>query len=225
MATLNLRGIFLHDCNIEQPKKLEYAGADSVSIDDLITANDLPLSNISPVKVVEFINSKFTNYLTNESKSQSMEKWPPYYINNDLWPKKSSFQCMHCSLRIHERPLFIPTSISMRNIRASIVGADTRIVGAASSDYVERLVFEKYGKFGSFPCAAAYIETTIDRELNNISAIRRWELQSMLLTLYKHMTGGNIRHIPHAPKKSDLLRYGGELTDEQYHQQCDMLMR
>jgi hypothetical protein len=224
MHILNLRGVFIRDILTEIPEKI-YSGLDNISLEDY-QISEKRLDTMAPTNAIEYINQRFTNYIDVELKSQSMEKWPPYYIRNDLWPRKTMFQCMHCSLKIPGMPCFIPIGISNRLIRNSILGLNSNQRGHAliTEEYSECQVFERYGKFCSFPCAAAYIDTTFDRELMNNKPLRKWELQSMLLTLCKQMTGTYRRHIPLALRKTELIRYGGELTDEQYHAHNDRLL-
>ena len=114
------------------------------------------------------------------------------------WTIKSPFHCWFCDRQINDIPVFIP-----------------QFVEPTQEHNVNYVQCE--GHFCSFHCASAYIQEQCKtkREVD--------EKRRMLHYLFFLFYDKRVLSIPPSPPKTEMIRFGGCLTEEQYLQKIKNL--
>ncbi len=115
-------------------------------------------------------------------------KIPKVFTEFKNWPKTTNLKCWMSGLNFDTAPVFVGTHITPTE-----AGVEIGVLG----------------NFYTFSHAADYIDTPSPPE-------ERSRLREILCTVYKLFTGKTIYHIEAAPKKTEMIEYGGTLSREDY---------
>lgn len=114
---------------------------------------------------------------------------PPIFYNMKTWPKKTSLRCYYCDRNFDNTPVFIPKTIEPSK---------------------DGYTMATEGCFGTFNCAAAYIDLYYHKIHDKLNK------KNMLKLLYKVFTGNTTTEILSSPSKYIMLHYGGNLSNQEY---------
>ena len=119
------------------------------------------------------------------------DELPKLFYGLTDWPKSCNLHCWHCSLTFDTVPVTTLSYIEPEG-RFGFIGAT-------------------HGVFCSFPCASSFI----DREYSILND--RVEAHGKLRFLYSEYYGTKMpSSIPPAPRKTELRKYGGKLSEAQF---------
>ena len=121
------------------------------------------------------------------------DKIPFHFTTVKEWPLKTNLRCWSCPFTFDGPPRFVPKFIREDkdgNIHAGVEG-----------------------NFCTFNCAARYVDTTYP---SSAFPAKHWRMRDNLCFVYHLFTGHFTSHIEPAPPKTDLLEYGGKLTQENF---------
>jgi hypothetical protein len=154
-----------------------------------ITLNDfVPIEDVFDEKVLEVVDKSDQG-----SEPLPFEKIPAVFTSVGEWPFSTNLRCWSCTFTFDGPPCFVPTSVS--------TGSDDRVeVGVE-------------GNFCTFSCAARYIDDTYPPQAY---AAKHWRMRDNLCLVYFYFKGHRVRHIKPAPRKTELISFGGDLDEEDF---------
>jgi hypothetical protein len=118
------------------------------------------------------------------------DKIPATFENADSFIKSTNLHCWNCTRQFKNRPYFEPTSITPTTYKKFSLGVN----GIFCSPFCGRRHINNYTK----------------------DLAERKNKVTMLKILYEMYTGRNIDDIPMAPMHTELVQFGGNLTNSQY---------
>jgi hypothetical protein len=121
------------------------------------------------------------------------DKIPPVFTGLDDWPVSTNLHCWSCTFSFDGPPRFAPTYIREGEQGRLEVGVE--------------------GNFCTFNCAGGYVDTQYPPQAY---PQKHWRMRDGLCTVYQLFTGHRVRHIPPSPAKTELRKYGGTLSEEQF---------
>lgn len=141
---------------------------------------------------------------TNKESDIIYDKIPPIFTTTANHPTRTMLLCWNCSLKFDGFPWFIPMSVTETpNKRKSFT-------------------FSCQGNFCSINCVKTYVDT-MGLDMNS-----KIDMENKLKLLYEVVTGVAVSIIMPAPKKTEMLTYGGFLTEDNYREEIaniDITMR
>jgi hypothetical protein len=154
-----------------------------------ITLNDfVPIEDVFDEKVLEVVEKGDQG-----SEPLPFEKIPAVFTSVEEWPFSTNLRCWSCTFTFDGPPCFVPTFVR--------TGSDDRVeVGVE-------------GNFCTFNCAARYIDDTYPPQAY---AAKHWRMQDILCLVYFYFKGHRVRHIKPAPRKTELIGFGGDLDEEDF---------
>ena len=158
-------------------------------------------------KIEDFFHDKLLN--DNNSSSKIYDKIPMIFTNLDSWPKTINLLCWNCKRTIKGRPWFEPQSIDpicTKNVGEILTSKQL----IRNYIYNNNYYINVKGCFCSPNCVMRYIHTYSKNLADRINKI------SMLLMVYEIFVNVKVRDIPLAPMVTDLIQYGGTLTEQDY---------
>lgn len=141
---------------------------------------------------------------------KTYDKLPVNFTTLADWPKSVNLKCWWCHMGFKGRPWFEPQSIEPINTNDSH--------GIKSTKPVKKQIsVPPRGVFCTANCASAYIRghTKDLAECHNRIA--------MLKYIYEIFTGKKIPDIQPSPPPTEMLCYGGHLSENEYRQKIDSL--
>jgi hypothetical protein len=160
-------------------------------------------------KIEDFFHKRLLN--TNDSKNY--DKIPLVFYNLDSWIKKTNLLCWNCHRVPKSVPWFEPQSIDVTS-KGSIGNLVTSDKLVRNHNTVEYCINVK-GIFCSCNCVMRYILINSKNLPDKINKI------SMLHILHEIFTGKKVIEIEPAPLVTDLVQYGGNLTEIEYQKKID----
>lgn len=128
----------------------------------------------------------------------SCDKIPRVFTSVEKWPMSTNLRCWNCDLMCKNYPKFIPTAIK--------TNADGSITAGVR------------GNFGSWECAAKFIEDTYSFEEGRRAHER-------LCHVYRLFTGVFTVKIEPALSKLEMRIYGGSLLQQQYEEKLQEIIK
>ncbi len=157
--------------------------------------------------IEDMFQEKIMLSIDNNFNSIVYDKIPTMFTTLDNWPKSTTLQCWRCTRTFKNKPWFEPISIE-----PSIESSN----GKLSVDNVKRkLLIKPNGNFCSANCVQGYIEK------NTKKLSERQNKEDMLKFVYEIFTGSKINIIKPSPEHTELIQYGGKMSNLQYDQQID----
>lgn len=157
----------------------------------------------------------------NQQKQIIYEKLPVNFIDLDSWVKSTNLHCWRCHRQIKYKPWFEPQSIEpIADISTGLINPKKPNTDNESNDkklYKRNVYITTKGAFCSHNCVAAYIL------LYTKDIAERLNKMAMLKYLYEIFTGKNILDIQPSPEPTEMIQYGGELTQIEYQDKIDSL--
>ena len=127
------------------------------------------------------------------------DKIPNTFVTMEAWIKKTNLKCWYCDCNFYNIPIFIPRYITDPPDAKSKHGP----IGV-------------HGNFCSWNCASYHI--------NLYFPSNKWEKHRLLRFLYNIFTGKTIGEIVPSHPKTDMVQYGGKLTQTQYKEKLKKLI-
>ncbi|GFR88325.1 BA71V-B175L protein [Elysia marginata] len=154
-----------------------------------VTLRDfVPIEDVFDEKVLEVVELS-----GQAAKPPPFEKIPAVFSSVKEWPLFTNLRCWSCAFTFDTPPCFVPTSVR-----------------AKSDDRVEIGV---EGNFCTFNCAARYID---DMYPPQAFAAKHWRMRDNLCLVYYYFKGLRVHHIEPAPRKTELIGFGGNLDEETF---------
>lgn len=153
---------------------------------------------------------------------------PEYFVNRESWIKSTNLLCWYCNNKVEDIPWFIP--ISAQNIIIeccdtyenidTIDYSPTSQVGSFNfyeegNCQNEVSAIKVHGNFCSPFCVKKYINGVKDTVIDDDDL---WQINRLLLKIYKELTGLDIIDIPEADDKTKMKQYCGKagITIQEY---------
>ena len=128
------------------------------------------------------------------------DKIPAVFTRLEDWPLSTNLRCWSCVFSFDGPPCFIPTYL-----RPGETSVEIGVLG----------------NFCTFNCAARYIDDTFPPQA---FAQKHWQMRDNLCYAYFRFTGlADVTHIKPAPPKTELLEFGGGLSEEEFWNQLRKL--
>lgn len=140
-------------------------------------------------KNLNIINFDKNSDLMNKINSYKNNTTGFRFKDKNIWPRKTDIACWHCTYEFDTTPCSIPYKVQSIPYKKN------------NKEYLV------YGSFCSFNCAKAYLLITYTNE--------KWEKLSYLNQLYFNIYNEYI-DIHSAPPKEVLIKYGGQLTIDEF---------
>ena len=158
----------------------------------------------------------FRDRLMNENitvEKKVYDHIPTHFTSIQKWPNSTNLLCWHCSRSFKSRPWFEPQSIEP--ISEGVVGkAETNIKVLVNRKTVSISV---KGMFCTCNCVRAHIDLYTKDVIDHTNKI------SMLKFLYEIFSGKSVPDIQPSPPRTEMVTYGGELTEYEYQKKIDSL--
>jgi hypothetical protein len=184
---LFIRGVFIKDC-INLSSNI-----DSEILNDNKINIDIDIDN-NDFSYDDKLIEKPLN-LTSCILNTDYNRIPKVFESIETWPRSTNIHCWYCTNQFNGMPIFIPSVIEPN-------------IHTKNGD---KYLIEVEGNYCKWQCAMSYIrETTKD-------LIRAIEKINNLYFLYKIINGNYPSHIPEAPNKYILKKFGGTMTTDQYY--------
>ncbi|MEL0212472.1 MAG: hypothetical protein VW891_18155, partial [Novosphingobium sp.] len=153
-----------------------------------ITLNDfVPIEDVFDEKILEVVEKSDQG-----SGTLPFEKIPAVFTSVEEWPFSTNLRCWSCTFTFDGPPCFVPTFVR--------TGSDSVEVGVE-------------GNFCTFNCAARYIDDTYPPRAY---AVKHWSMRDNLCLVYFYFKGLRVKHIKPAPRKTELIGFGGDLDEEDF---------
>ncbi len=150
----------------------------------------------------------------NDADAKIFDKIPMIFTDLDTWPKSINLLCWNCRRSIKGRPWFEPQSIDPINkgkVGEFIPSKNLNRTGIVQESYCINVK----GCFCSANCVMRHIHIFSKDLADKLNKI------SMLLFVYEIFTGNRVVSIQPAPLITDMVQYGGTLTDQEYQKKID----
>ena len=121
------------------------------------------------------------------------DKLPSIFYSLEQWPEKIKLHCWYCDRMVNGVPIFVPKYIEP-SANGPIMGVD--------------------GCYCNFNCAVSGINLYYPDKQTNKSK------KDMLKFLYNMFCGKSITEICPAVSKTEMIKYGGDLTEQEYGEKC-----
>lgn len=210
---LFLRNVFLHDCMDIAPSFESKLLSTPDTLEDNNTLSEIPISNMIEMSdsinassalmssTLNLPNSGSLMELTELSPSGDYQRLPKIFESLETWPKSTNLHCWYCTNRFSWLPKTIPLVIEP-NVHSK--NGDKYLIGVE-------------GNCCRWSCCVSYIQET------NRDITKAVEKINNLYFFIQLWTGKYPVHIPIAPSKYLLKKFGGDLTTEQYYNLYDKL--
>lgn len=163
----------------------------------------------------EKLEDFFHNRLLSTSEPKFYDKIPLVFCSLDTWPTKTNLLCWNCNRVPKSRPWFEPQSIDPLNkgTIGNIIPPDKLIRTNKVSDYCINVK----GIFCSCNCVVRYTYNNAKNLPDRLNKL------SMLLVVHEIFTGRKVIEIEPAPLATEMIQYGGTLTELEYQKKIDSL--
>jgi len=161
-------------------------------------------------KIEDIFQDRLMGDITNETKIY--DKLPVIFTSLQTWPKSTNLKCWNCSLGFKTRPWFEPQSIEP--ISEGTIG---NLPCQTTTSIKKSISVPTKGCFCSANCVAAYIS------LHTKSLSEQHNKMSMLKYIYEIFTGKLPTYIHPSPSPTELIQYGGDITESEYRQKIEAL--
>jgi hypothetical protein len=143
------------------------------------------------------------------------DKPPVNFTNLSTWPKTTNLKCWRCHLPFKSRPWFEPQSIEP----ISEGGSGSIIEGEKIKKIINKksVSIPTHGIFCSANCVSAYID------LHTKNLAERHNKHAMLKYVYEIYMEKSIPDIQPSPPPTEMIQYGGNLTESEYKQKIESL--
>jgi hypothetical protein len=164
------------------------------------------------VKIENTFHDRLLNVAENNGKIY--DKIPMVFTDLESWPKSTNLLCWNCKRCIRNRPWFEPQSIdSHQTGKAGVfVKANELNRGTVKNN---SYCINVRGIFCSPNCVVRYIYTNARDMAERLNKI------AMLLFVFEIFTGSSVQDIQPAPSFTEMLQYGGNLTEQEYQKKLD----
>lgn len=152
-------------------------------------ADFVPIEDVFDAKVLEVAESDEDRPL----EALPFASVPTIFTSVKAWPFSTNLRCWNCVFTFDASPCFVPT-----------------FVRTGSDDNVEIGV---EGNFCTFNCAARYIDDTYPPQAH---PAKHWRMRDNLCLVYNIFKNHRVRHILPAPRKTELVGFGGELDEDAF---------
>ena len=150
----------------------------------------VPIEDVFDEKVLEAVEKGGDR---GAGDPRPFERIPPIFTSVEEWPFSTNLCCWSCAFTFDGPPCFIPTFF--------------RHDGG-------RLEVGVLGNFCTFNCAARYIDDTYPPQADNM---KHWRMREHLCRVYSYFNDGPVvAHIKPAPRKTELLSFGGDIDEEEF---------
>ena len=149
-----------------------------------------------------------------EPDTKIFDKIPMTFTNLEAWPKTTNLLCWNCRRTIKGRPWFEPQSIDplyKGKYGEFIKSNNLNRSGSRDNTYCINVK----GCFCSPNCTMRHILTFSKDLADRINKI------SMLLFVYELFVGKQITDIYPAPLITDMIQYGGQLSEQDYQKKIE----
>jgi len=143
-------------------------------------------------------------------------KMPAVFTGLENWPKYTNILCNICSRSFKTFPWFEPQSIDP--ISTGDVGKILRPEEVKKSITKKDFSIVPKGVFCSCHCVEKNIRT------KTVDLSEKRDKQEMLKFLYEIVTGKSVKEILPSPDPTDMVQYGGDLTEVEYQKKIDGLI-
>lgn len=151
------------------------------------------------ISIDDKANERYTQKNMDELHNYTMyNKNNIKFLSNEKWPNKTNLHCWNCDFTFDNDSIFIPIYI-----KECITGG---------------LEFGIKGNMCSFNCAMSYI---LDKTTQGTA--ERWKYINNLKILYFIKNGIHVSDIKPAPDKFNLLKYGGNWTNDMFLEELKKL--
>lgn len=143
------------------------------------------------------------------------DKIPLTFTTIDLWPKETNLLCWNCNRLPKSRPWFEPQSIDpvSKGEVGVFVSPDKLIKNHKSNEFCINVK----GIFCSCNCVMRHILNTAKNLSDRLNKI------AMLLFIHEIFTGRKVIDIEPAPHVTEMIQYGGNLSETEYQKKIDEL--
>lgn len=149
-----------------------------------------------------------------DTDAKIFDKIPMVFTDLESWTKTTNLLCWNCRRTIKGRPWFEPQSIDPINRGKPgefIAVKDLNRSGQVQESYCINVK----GCFCSPNCVMRHIQTFSKDLADRLNKI------SMLLFIYEIFVGNKVADIQAAPLITDLVQYGGTMTEQEYQKKID----
>lgn len=137
---------------------------------------------------------------------KTYDKIPTVFTDMESWPTTTNLLCWFCHLAFTGRPWFEPQSIEPNSI--GNVGKLT--TNSTNSTNVHKIKIVPKGVFCTCNCVRAFINL----KTKNIAQLH--DKVAMLKYVYEIFFGRSIPDIQPSPNHTEMIQYGGRLTELEY---------
>lgn len=165
-------------------------------------------------KIEEFFQQKILHGVVQDLRIY--DRIPMIFTGLESWPKSTNVLCWHCSRSFKTRPWPEPQSIDPLS-KGSVgrVIPSAQVVKIPDKPTKKEYSIGTRGIFCSANCVVAYVE------VHTKDIVERNNKISMLLLLYEIFTGIRVTYIDPAPSPTEMIQYGGSLTEPEFQKKLD----
>jgi len=163
-------------------------------------------------KIEDFFHDRLLH--GSEVEAKIYDKIPLVFTKLDTWPRTTNLLCWNCSRPVKSRPWFEPQSIDpLTGGKAGDFVSSSKLnrTGVMPANYY----INAKGCFCSVNCTLRHI-LTYSKDLAD-----RINKTSMLLFVYEIFTGSATTDIYPAPLRTEMVQYGGTMTEQEYQKRID----
>lgn len=162
-------------------------------------------------RVEDFFHERL---LHSSEDSKIYDKIPMTFTDLESWPKATNLLCWNCRRTIKNRPWFEPQSIdpiTKGQAGSFIPASQLNKTGEKNKDYCINVK----GCFCSANCVMRHIITFAKDLADRLNKV------AMLLFVYEIFTGIRVLDIQPAPLVTEMVQYGGAMTEQEYQKKID----
>ena len=163
-------------------------------------------------KIEDFFHERLLH--GSEADAKIYDRIPLVFTNLETWPRSTNLLCWNCGRTVKSHPWFEPQSIgpaASGAVGEFVSSEKLNRSGVTCTNYYINVK----GCFCSANCVMRHI-LTYSRDLAD-----RINKTSMLLFVYEIFTGRAAVDILPAPHRTELVQYGGNLTEQDYQKKLD----
>ncbi len=162
-------------------------------------------------KIEDFFHERLLH--GNTTTAKYYDKIPLTFTNIDDWPKTTNLLCRNCNRVPKARPWFEPQSIApiSRGYIGKLISSKDLVRKHISHDYCMNVK----GVFCTANCVMRYTLTNSKDLSDRLNKIQ------MLLILHEIFTGRTVTNIEPSPVATEMIQYGGLLSEADYQKKID----